>query len=343
MIIIHRKPSIYNKEIFSPHSLSHTYTDSKTKERIRNFMYIFFGILFILLLLFVLINYRRKKCIIKKICSMPNPKKLQLLNEIIQPFGYQYLPYQDIFHSTFNAWQRNFGYTYRYDCFAPFLGMVYDCEPVYFNYDNRTFLIEFWKGQYGINTGAEIGIYCADKIIPPQERHKELFHTVPDEEIPHFSMNLRRTVKQEEQQIADLSMPHWWLAAFRMGCFSRPKDLWADLCIDFPACGMLHAFANALIRMGYDPCSLQICGSQICFSFQCPVTPVPCRFLTKPVRCFVQWNNHLLCRLFLLVTRPFCCTIDRLLYLYHYLPFVFRRCLHLHKCTRKCRKRRKKL
>lgn len=272
---------------------------------------------------------------------MTYAEKCQMLNEFIWPLGYQYLPCQDIFLSTFDAWQRDFGYTRSYDCFAPYLGMVFDSEPVYFDYADRTWLIEFWKGQYGINTGAEIGIYCADEIIPPEKRKRQFFHTVPNEEIPRFCMNLKRKDHHGEQEIADLSMPHWWLAAFCMGCFSHPENLSADFCINFSDCGMMQAFADALIRIGYDPCALQICGSRICFSFCIPSTSVPCGFLTKFVRRLAQWKNRCYCRLYQRITRPFCCTYDRLLYLYYYLPFLLRQCLRIHRCKKhfhKCRR-----
>lgn len=304
-------------------------------------MYIFFSIFFIFALLCFIVNHRRKVCIIKKVCSISHTEKCQMLNELIKPFGYQYLPCQDIFCSTLDAWQREFGYTHSFDCFAPFFNMVFDSEPVYFNYDNRTWLIEFWKGQYGINTGTEIGIYYADGIISPNKRNRELFRAVSDEEMPIFSMTLIRKVNQNEQDIANLSMPHWWLAAFRMGCFSKPDNLFTDFCITFSDCDMMHAFANALIRLGYDACSLHICGTRICFSFKTPRTPVPCCFLTKPVRCLAQWKNRIFCRLYRIVTRPFCCTLDRLLYLYFYLPFIFRHCVRLRRCRKKNRIGRK--
>lgn len=297
-------------------------------------MYLFFSIFLIFALICLCINHKRRKYIIKKVCSMPQPEKCQLLNDLIQPLGYHYLPCQDIFFSTYHAWQRDFGYAHSFDCLAPYFNMVFDSEPVYFNYDNRTWLIEFWKGQYGINSGAEIGIYCADSIIPPQKRNRELFHTISDEEIPIFSMNLYRNTTHRNQNIASLSMPHWWLAAFRMGCFSNPADLFADFCICFPNCDMMHVFANALIRLGYDACSLEMCSSRICFSYRTPVTPAPCERLTKFVRCLVQWKNRLFCRLYLIVTRPFCCTVDRLLYLYFYLPLIFRHCLRLRRCKK---------
>ena len=304
-------------------------------------MYIFFSVFFIIALLCFLLNHRRKKSIINKVCSMPPKDKCHMLNKLIRPLGYEYLPCEDIFFTTFDAWQRKFGYTHSYNCLAPYFNMVFDSEPVYFDYDNRTWLIEFWKGQYGINTGAEIGIYRADSIIPPQKRNKELFHTIPDEEIPRFSMKLKRYVDQKEQDIANLSMSHWWLAAFRMGCFSQPDELCADFSIDFSDCSMMQAFADALTSLGYDSCAIQMCDSIISFTYKTPLTPVPCGFLTKPVRCLAQLKNRLFCRLYLNITRPFCCTLDRLLYLYFYLPFIFRHCLRLRRC-KKCHRNRNK-
>lgn len=295
-------------------------------------MYFFFSIFCIFALLFLLLNHWRKTYIIKKVCSMSQEEKCQLLNEIIKPFGYQYLPCEDIFLSTFDAWQRKFGYTHHYNCIAPYLNMVFDAEEVYFDYDNRTWLIEFWKGQYGINTGAEIGIYHADSIIPKEQRNRQLFHTVDDEAIPVFSMKLKREICYNSQTIADCSMPHWWLAAFRMGRFSYPDDLSVEFCITFPQCDMMYAFADALIKLGYNKCSIKICASCICFSYKTPMTPVSCGFLARLVRLLAQWENALFVRLYLLMTRTFCCTLDRLIYLYFYLPFIFCNCLRLRRC-----------
>lgn len=268
---------------------------------------------------------------------MSQTEKCQLLNELVRPFGYQYLPHQDIFFSTFDAWQRKFGYMHSYDCYAPYFNMVFDSEPVYFNYNNRTWLVEFWKGQYGINTGAEIGIYCADGLVAPEARNHTFFHTISDEDIPHFAMNIKRN----GQELANLSMPHWWLAAFRIGCFSVPDNLCASFCICFPECCMMQAFADALIQLGYDECSMQIHGSCICFSYRTPSTPISCRFYSKSIRYLILKKNHFFCRLYLLITRPFCCTPDRLLFLYFYLPSVFRHCLRLRRHKKHLNKKEK--
>ncbi len=63
-------------------------------------------------------------------------------------------------------------------------GMVIDAFPVYFNYEGRTWLVEFWKGQYGINTGGEVGIYHAKGVIPPHAYHTVHFEAVSDAELP---------------------------------------------------------------------------------------------------------------------------------------------------------------
>ncbi len=292
-------------------------------------MYLFFSIFFIITFIFLLFCHWRKACIINKICSMCQEEKCLLLNEIIKPFGYQYLPCEDIFVSTFSAWQREFGYTHSYNCIAPYFHMVFDNEEIYFDYKNCTWLIEFWKGQYGINTGAEIGIYRADSIIPPDQRDRAFFHTVEDDELPVFSMKLTRKSLCREQLIADLSMLHWWLAAFRMGCFSEPGDLDIQFCITFPESDMVYAFADALVELEYDRCSFKICASCISFSYRNPMSPSSCGFLTRLVRCIVQRENVFFVKLYLFMTRTFSCTLDRLLYLYYYLPFIFRHCMRL--------------
>ena len=77
--------------------------------------------------------------------------------------GFAYNAEKDIFYSTKNAWQKNFGYTHMYDVMAPIFRMIVDTEPVRFHYNNKNWLITFWKGHYGMVTGAEIGIYCPNK------------------------------------------------------------------------------------------------------------------------------------------------------------------------------------
>lgn len=120
-----------------------------------------------------------------------NPcEKCKKIEELITPFGYCYNHKQDIFSTTIDAWQRDFGYTEAYNRYAPRLNMIFDCEPIYFDYQERTWLIQFWKGQYGINTGGEVGIYYSDSIVPPALRNLTLFHSVQNSEMLPISIHL---------------------------------------------------------------------------------------------------------------------------------------------------------
>src|SRR5687768_9047714 len=76
--------------------------------------------------------------------------------------GFLYDPGQDIIYSKLDAWQQHVGFCELYDDLAPVsISSVIDAEPIYFTYGGKEWMIELWKGQYGIETGAEIGVYNA--------------------------------------------------------------------------------------------------------------------------------------------------------------------------------------
>ena len=121
-------------------------------------MYLSIGFLLLALVLCVLLGFTRRRSAIKKVCSMSSCDKCELLSSLIAPFGYCYDNHQDIISSRIDAWQREIGYTALFDRAAASFNMVFDYLPVYFTWQERTWLIEFRKVQYGINTGAENGV-----------------------------------------------------------------------------------------------------------------------------------------------------------------------------------------
>lgn len=75
-----------------------------------------------------------------------------------------------------DCWQKNFGFNEVYDTFAPITMMYYDTVRTTFEYGGKEWLIQLWKGQYGMAfVGGEVGVYtrslgssgthfvCADK------------------------------------------------------------------------------------------------------------------------------------------------------------------------------------
>lgn len=263
---------------------------------------------------------------------MSTRAKCHLLDELLEPFGFRYVASQDIITSRIDALQRKFGYCSLYDKTALTFHMVFDAFPVYFDYDNRTWLIEFWKGQYGINTGGEIGIYYADGIISPSERENTLFQCVSDRDMLGLSFNLFR----RGMGIADVGARHWWLTAFSVGRFSNPADLNMRASISFPHCEMAEAFAKGLAEAGYCQEDICICHHTVSFSFTKSLERAGGCLHRLRVR-FVQGINRFWCKVYLFVTRPFCLSLDKILYLYYYLPFAFRKTL----CVRKFKNHRK--
>ena len=74
-------------------------------------------------------------------------------------FGFKYSTTEKCFITSEDAWQRQYGYNENNDASAPVLAISYDTMRVYFDYDGLQWMIQYWKGQYGlILVGAEIGI-----------------------------------------------------------------------------------------------------------------------------------------------------------------------------------------
>lgn len=294
-------------------------------------MYLLFGIFLFLCILFFPFNYCRKKKIIHRICVMNTCEKIEKLNEILEPFGFSYESSQEIITSRQDAWQRQFGYCSLYDKTAPKFGMVFHCEPIYFSYQERTWMIEFWKGQYGINLGCEVGIYCSDTILSPEQYEHTLFHSVPDSQMLPISLSLYH----KGSLLFHTSHKHWWLTGFQTGKYCEPENLSMCISITFPNSKMLQAFLGGLLHTGYEICNLTICDLTVTFTFSLTHTRQPCA-----CRCFfllfVQWKNRISCKLFQWITRYFCCMLDKILYLYFFLPAFCRRML----CLKRNRKQK---
>lgn len=265
---------------------------------------------------------------------MDKCEKCALVEELAKPFGYVYHCCCGYFSSALDAWQKAAGYTQLYDYLAPRFKMVFDALPVYFNYRGKTWLIQFWKGQYGINTGGEIGIYHADRLLSESEYRTALFQAAEDAEMLPCSLELYR----ENGDFVKLSEKHWWLTVFLPGVFSRPSGLCLKASICFPDGEMLEAFRRGLCRAGYPGELISVQNLSLSFAFHKPL-PEHYGLLTRFRRRLSQCVNRISCRLFVRITRPFVCTEDRILFLYYYLPFCFRKLMRLRRCDRRCHRK----
>ena len=179
--------------------------------------------------------------------------------------GFSYDAQKDLFYSTKNAWQKNFGYTHLYDVAAPIFRMIIDTEPIKFFYDNKNWLITFWKGQYGIVTGAEIGIYYTRQ---KKVNKKVVYKPINQEDMLNMSFSLYKN----NQKIIHVSAKHWWLTAFKLGMFSKPKELDMDINLTFKNKEMLEAFLTAFKKIGYKSKDYKIIDNTFCFLYKKPKT-----------------------------------------------------------------------
>lgn len=200
--------------------------------------------------------------------------------------GFAYNSKKDIFYSTKNAWQKNFGYTHFYDVIAPIFRMIIDTEPIRFNYNNKNWLITFWKGQYGIVTGAEIGIYCTSQ----QKVDKKTVYLPANE---NEMLNMSLILYKNGEVITKATAKHWWLAIFKLGMFSKPKELSMDININFPNQQMLESFLKSFKKIGYTSKDFTVIDNTFCFKYIKPRThKVWTRtWLTDHIRQFLNHKN----------------------------------------------------
>ena len=82
--------------------------------------------------------------------------------------GYLYDPDEKCFYTGSDPWQRTIGYNQAFDAVSPAAFIAFDTVRLKFDYGKKNWLIQVWKGQYGVAFyGAEIGIYNkpADRVV----------------------------------------------------------------------------------------------------------------------------------------------------------------------------------
>ena len=271
----------------------------------------------------IILFYFKKKSVIQKVNSLSTSEKDALLDTLGKPVGYGYDSGQNLFIARKDAPQKIFGYTTLFDLSAPYFSMIFDYETIYFDYNDRTWLIELWKGQYGINTGCELGIYYADKLVSEKDYSTTHFRSVSEKDMLDISLELNRIPlrKSPYYTIGKEQNHHWWLTMFKMGLFSKPEDLLVNTAIRFKDRYILYSFLHSFEKtLPYVP--YKINNSTVHFSFfQSRRTYSPFK---KLVRRLALTFCHFYCILFNHLTKPFENTGDKLLYLYYYLPFAIR-------------------
>ncbi len=157
------------------------------------------------------------------------------------------------------SWQRNFGFARVYDYVAPYVGMEYDYIRVFFNYDGEDFMVQLWKGQYGVTYGGEVGIYNRDEdgldsspftfYAAASEKYwpimdMAVYHQAEEGDRPNeYELLFKRPVDR-----------YWWCTGFKLGTLRQyePADeLRIEVTITFRDAQMASLFANGIRDCGF--------------------------------------------------------------------------------------------
>ncbi len=144
---------------------------------------------------------------------------------------------QNVFYSSLDPWQKGFGYNTFYDVFAPLGTIFFKTRSVYFNYNGLDWMVKLWKGQYGITSGAEVGIYTKSPNVS--------IHYNGASEENFVKMDLR-VYKNDQLYFTRDPQMHWWLSGFVLGDVVTPDEINIETTITFKDRDMTDAFIAAL-------------------------------------------------------------------------------------------------
>lgn len=281
-----------------------------------NMAVLIIGGLIILLIVAVLIALKLKKVNKKQEVVHPitdyignQPERVSEFNQELMPFGFAYEPYQDIFISLLNPWQRELGYCRLYDEASAAMYMIIDCEPIYFNYDGKKWLIEFWKGQYGMTTGGEVGIYYTTgaELHIPGLFNGTFYQCVKDED----RINMSFVFRKKGNLLFTRTGYHWWLTGFKLGEFSKPSELTMDIVLDLYDRQMVKAFTDSLVKAGYKDKEYAVQGRRVFIHFAKPHTSQPAT-RNKLTDYIMLKNDETFCNAYNYLTEEYSDTLDKL-------------------------------
>lgn len=152
--------------------------------------------------------------ILRKVAGLSDPA--ETTNDILGLFGYKYDPVQNIYYTDVEAWQRNFGFADIYDNAAAYVTMVYKTLKIDFEYDGLLWRLQWWKGQYGVLEGAELGVYTKQKV----NEDFMFYKCADDENNLEMEFDYYHSVNDYNKGnplFTRYEQKHWWNTGFKFG------------------------------------------------------------------------------------------------------------------------------
>ncbi len=182
-------------------------------------------------------------------------------------FGYLYDPAENCFYTSSDPWQRTVGYNVIFDYAAPLTLIYIDTYRFPFEYAEKDWVIQAWKGQYGlVFYGAEIGVYTK-----PSSRVLEHYDCASDGDMLMMSMEFyeKKTSLFSgttwKKQFARPYGLYWWCTGFIPGNrVGRFDNLRVDARITMKDYTMLSAFKASIEKQGV---TYTVQGLDVYFSY----------------------------------------------------------------------------
>lgn len=178
-----------------------------------------------------------------------------------QVAGYRYEPNGDYFYTDDKeCWQKNAGYNEFYDNYAPAAAMFIDQIRIRFTYENKDWMIQLWKGQYGwLFVGAETGVYTAPAgTYKGGKGDPNHYDCAAKEDWLNMQLDCYWSKNNDGHYKKIFTRPYdkyWWATGFVWGQltkYSKPRtELKAKNRITFKSEEMANLFVQGLREAGF--------------------------------------------------------------------------------------------
>ncbi len=162
--------------------------------------------------------------------------------------SYMFNPDGNYYYTNSDPWQRALGYNEFFDVGAGFVSIYMDTMRCKFEYGDKDWLIQFWKGQYGyLFIGHEIGVYTK-----PKDREVEHYDAATEDNENALYMSMTGYRKGEELYTREYGK-YWWCTGFvpgKLDNFSDRSELSLKCRITMKDYNMLIGFCGALKENG---------------------------------------------------------------------------------------------
>lgn len=155
----------------------------------------------------------------------------------ILDLGFECSVYDLFIYATTDCWMRDFGFCLFYDIFCyttPFFNYI--TRRFKFEYGDKEWMVQIWKGNYISANGAEVGLY---------NRDKGSFGSYYDccEDLTDMTLKL----SYKDNVIFDIEGSHWWMNGFKLSkTLYNPNALTMEFSIKLQDEEMANALAQAI-------------------------------------------------------------------------------------------------